>query len=124
MARREEISYRETGLTEQQITYRRVRGERRDDNCPEQNFSFCGSIGILKNNREKEKDLVATAILGGTGIVAISGSDRPPCRSVMFRTGRDAGAYRDQEGDSPVAPTTCPPLCISSDPYRFWTQNF
>jgi hypothetical protein len=27
------------------------------------------SIGILKNNREKDKDLVATGILGGTGIL-------------------------------------------------------
>jgi hypothetical protein len=28
-------------------------------------------MGILKNNREKEKDLVAPGILGGTGILPV-----------------------------------------------------
>jgi hypothetical protein len=46
---------------------------------------------------------------GGSGLDAISGSDRPPCRSIMFRASRDASAYRNKEGDSPVAPTDCPP---------------
>ena len=26
----------------------------------------------------------------------------------MFGAGRDAGAYRNREGESPVAPTACP----------------
>ncbi len=30
----------------------------------------------------------------------VSGSDRPPCRSIMFRTGRDAGAYQNRGGSA------------------------
>ncbi len=54
------------------------------------------AIGILENNREKEEDLVAR-ISRVIGIDRIPGSDRPPCRSIMFRTGRDACAYQNRE---------------------------
>ncbi len=27
------------------------------------------------------------------------GSDRPPCRAIIFSTGRDAGAYQNREGE-------------------------
>jgi hypothetical protein len=57
-------------------------GDSRDD---------ASNIGILKSNREKEEDLVATGILGGT---------------VPRRT-RDC---RSSLGDSPVAPTVCPTI--------------
>jgi hypothetical protein len=55
-------------------------------------------IGILENNREKEEDLVAR-VSRVIGIDRIPGSpaQNAGCRSIVFRTGRDAGAYQNRE---------------------------
>jgi hypothetical protein len=48
--------------------------------------------GVLKNNRGKEKDLVATGILGGTGIlpVILGATRQSPLQSVSpLRIGSD-----------------------------------
>ena len=54
------------------------------DTCLTGRFFVKGIIGILKSNREKEEDLVAAGILGGTGICPsfpVDGLDAHPTKT-------------------------------------------
>jgi hypothetical protein len=73
-------------------------------------------MGVLKNNRGKEKDLVAT-----------SGAERGIARHVLV--GQASCLFHLIDGLE-ARPTgikswkPVPPIFISSDPYRLWAQNF
>jgi hypothetical protein len=64
-------------------------------------FGRAQLLGVLKDNREKENDLVATGILGGTGILPVI-------------LGRLASRPYSLSYHS----------ASRSDPYSLWAQNF